>query len=106
MQMDTARRKFKKGTILSFNYAVYAAPSLRSKSQTLFTVFKDGKEIFKGSPEELNITSTGKMQRINRGGAFLLGTDMAAGKYVLQISVSGDGVKEAEIQQIDFELTS
>jgi VWFA-related protein len=106
MQANTARRQFKKGTVLSFNYAVYSAPSLRSKSQTQFTVFKDGKEVFKGSPEELNIAPTGKMQRINRGGAFLLGTDMAAGKYVLQISVSGDGVKQSETQQIDFELTN
>jgi hypothetical protein len=31
---------------------------------------------------------------------------MAAGKYVLQISVSGDALKEAETQQIDFELTN
>jgi len=106
MQTDTARRQFKKGTVLSFNYAVYAAPSLRSKSQAQFTVFKDGKEVFKGSPEELNIAPTGKMQRVNRGGAFLLGTDMAAGRYVLQISVGGDAVKEAEIHQIDFELVN
>ncbi len=106
MQTDTARRQFKKGTVLSFNYAVYAASSLRSKSQAQFTVFKDGKEVFKGAAEELNIASTGKMQRVNRGGAFLLGTDMAAGKYVLQISVGGDAVKEAQIQQIDFELVN
>ena len=106
MQTDTARRQFRKGTVLSFNYAVYAAPSLRSKSQAQFTVFKDGKELFKGAAEELNIASTGKMQRVNRGGAFLLGTDMAAGRYVLQISVGGDAVKEAEIHQIDFELVN
>ena len=106
MQTDTARRQFKKGTVLSFNYAVYTAPSLRTKSQAQFTVFKDGKEVFKGSPEELNVASNGKMQRINRGGAFLLGTEMAAGRYVLQISVSGDALKEAEIQQIDFELVN
>jgi hypothetical protein len=35
-----------------------------------------------------------------------LGTDMAAGKYVLQIMVSGDALREPEIQQIDFELTN
>lgn len=106
MQANTARRQFKKGTVLSFNYAIYAAPSFRSKSQAQFTVFKDGKEIFKGSPEELNIASTGKMQRLSKGGAFLLGTDMAAGHYILQISVGGDGVKDAEIRQIDFELVN
>ena len=54
----------------------------------------------------LNITPTGKMQRLNKGGAFLLGTEMAAGKYVLQISVGGDALKEPEIQQIDFELVN
>jgi VWFA-related protein len=106
MQANTARRQFKKGTILSFNYAVYAAPSLRSKSQAQFAVFKDGKELFKGAPEELNVTPNGKLQRLNKGGAFLLGTDMAAGKYVLQIMVSGDALREPEIQQIDFELTN
>jgi VWFA-related protein len=104
MQTNTAQRKFKKGTVLSFNYAVYAAPSLNTKSQAQFTVFKDGKEIFKGAPEDLTVASNGKMQRVNKGGAFMLGTDMAAGKYILKISVSGDALKEAEIQQIDFEL--
>ena len=104
MQADTARRQFRKGTVLSFNYAVYAAPSLNTKSQAQFTVFKDGKEIFKGAPEDLIIASNGKMQRVNKGGAFMLGTDMAAGKYILQVSVAGDALKEAEIQQIDFEL--
>lgn len=104
MQADTAGRKFKKGTVLSFNYAVYAAPSMRSKSQTQFTVFKDGKEVFKGAPEDLTLSATGKMQRINKGGAFLLGTDMAVGKYVLQITVGGDAIKEPQTQQIDFEL--
>jgi VWFA-related protein len=103
-QANTARRQFKKGTVLSFNYAIYTAPSFRSKSQVQFAIFKDGKEVSKGSPAELNIASTGKMQRTNRGGAFLLGTDMAAGRYVLQVSVTGDAVKEPEIQQIDFEL--
>ena len=106
MQANTARRQFKKGTVLSFNYAVYAAPSLRSKSQAQFIVLKDGKEIFKGAAEDLSIAPTGKMQRINRGGAFQLGTNMAVGKYVLQISVGGDTVKEPEIQQIDFELVN
>lgn len=106
MQTNTARRQFKKGTVLSFNYAIYSAPSFRSKAQTVFTVFKDGQQVFSGKAEELNIASAGKMQRINRGGAFLLGTDMASGKYVLQVSVSGDGIKEAKIQQIDFELTN
>ena len=106
MQTNTAQRKFKKGTVLSFNYAVYAAPSLNTKSQAQFTVLKDGKEIFKGAPEDLTVVSNGKMQRVNKGGAFLLGTDMAAGKYILQISVGGDALKEAEIQQIDFELAN
>lgn len=106
MQSNTARRQFKKGTVLSFNYAVYAAPSLRTKSQAQFAVFKDGKELFKGTAEELNIASTGKLQRLNKSGAFLLGTDMAAGKYVLQVTIAGDAVKEPQTQQIDFELTN
>lgn len=104
MQTDTARRQFKKGTILSFNYVAYAAPSLRSKSQTQFAVLKDGKEIFKGKPEDLIAAPGDKTQRINKGGAFILGADMAAGKYILQITVSGDALKEPEVQQIDFEL--
>ncbi|MGI8786382.1 MAG: VWA domain-containing protein [Pyrinomonadaceae bacterium] len=106
MQANTASRQFKEGTVLSFSYAVYAAPSLRTKSQAQFTVFKDGKEVFKGAAEDLNITPNGKIQRINRGGAFLLGTDMAAGRYVLQVAVAGDALKEPQVQQIDFELVN
>ena len=104
MQSDTARRKFKKGSVLSFNYAVYSAPSFRSKPQAQFTVYKDGKEVFKGAAEDINITPNGKMSRVSKGGAFLLGNEMAAGKYVLQVSVSGEGLKMPETQQIDFEL--
>lgn len=104
MQTNTAQRKFKKGTILSFNYAVYAPASMRSKSQAQFAVFKDGKEVFKGAAEDLIFASADKMQRVNKGGAFLLGTEMESGKYVLQIAVSGDAVKESQTQQIDFEL--
>ena len=104
MTADTARRQFKKGTVLSFNYAIFAAPSMRSKSSAQFTVFKDGKEVFKGAPEDVAFASGDKMQRVSKGGAFLLGSEMAAGKYILQVTVSGDAVKEAQTQQIDFEL--
>ncbi len=65
MQANTAQRKFKKGTVLSFSYAVYAASSLRSKSSAQFAVFKDGRELFKGAPEEVPFTAPGKMQRIS-----------------------------------------
>ncbi len=106
MQANTARRKFKKGTVLSFSYAVYAAPSLLSKSSAQFTVFKDGKELFKGAAEDLPLAGNGKMQRVGKGGAFLLGSEMAAGRYVLQITIGGDAMKEAQTQQIDFELTN
>ncbi len=105
MQANTARRRFKKGTVLSFNYAVYAA-DLRSKAQAQFTVFKDGKPVFKGAAEDLNTAPNGKLQRISKGGAFLLGAEMAAGKYLLQINVSGDNLKEPAVQQIDFELVN
>ena len=44
------------------------------------------------------------MKPVGKGGAFLLGTDMAAGKYVLQITVGGGAIKEAQTQQIEFEL--
>jgi hypothetical protein len=47
---------------------------------------------------------TGKIQQLIRDGAFLLGRDVAAGKYVLQISVGGNTLKESEMQLIDFKL--
>lgn len=104
MQSNTARRRFKKGTVFSFNYGIYSAASFRSKAQAQFVVFKDGKEVFKGAAEDFAIAPNGKIQRFNKGGAFLLGTEMTAGKYVLQISISGENLKEPETQQIDFEL--
>lgn len=103
-QNDTAQRRFKIGSVLSFSYAAYVAATVKTKPQAQVSLFKDGKELFKGAPEDLNLTQPGTIQRISRNGAITLGTDLVAGKYILQIAVAAEAGKPAQVQWIDFEL--
>jgi VWFA-related protein len=102
MQQDTAARQFKKGTVLTYSYAIYVFPKMKdSKLANLNAqaiLWKDGKEVFRGAPEKINLTAKFALQQQNQRGAFILGTEMSAGRYVLQIIVG------QEKQTIGFDL--
>ncbi len=102
MQQDTAIRQFKKETVLTYTYAVYFFPKIKDNKLENLTaqtiLWKDGKEIFRGAPEKINAAAKFALQRQNLRGAFMLGTEMNAGHYLLQITVG------SETQVISFEL--
>lgn len=102
MQQDTATRQFKKGTVLTFNYVVYVFPQMKNiklaNLNAQMILWKDGKEVFRGAPEKINLTEKFAIQRQTQRGAFMLGTDMNAGNYTLQIAVG------EQKQTINFEL--
>lgn len=105
---DTSLRRFKKGTILSFIYSVYASPDLTKggarKLSATTKLLKDGQAILSGKPEEFSFESGKNSVQLNRRGAIALGANMAAGKYSLELNVTVAGSEKSETQIIDFEI--
>ncbi len=106
MQIDTAFRHFKKGTVLTFNYALNLAPQLSrggdAKVVLTTKLIKAGQVLLSFTPEEVAVAASG--QRANRRGAFNLGTQMQAGKYTLQVTAETDKTRQTETQSVDFEV--
>ncbi len=107
MQTDTAFRHYRKGTVLTYNYGVNffeaAAKTGDSKLTLTMKLLKDKQPVFTGAPENLPVAAGTK---INRGGAFNLGTEMSEGKYTLQISAVTDKSQTVETESIEFELVN
>lgn len=108
IQSDTAHRRFPRGTVLNYSYVVYRAPDPKgtgiSKLSATTILLKDGKEVFRSSPEVIQVPSAAGVQRVNRQGAFMLGTEMPTGVYTLQVLVSPDGSTNPETQTLGFEI--
>ena len=105
---DTALRRFKKGTILSFIYSVYAAADLTKNGPVKITastrLMKDGNAIMNGAPEEITLPANLKSTSMNRRGAISLVSTMAVGRYTLQLEVNAPSASKIETQSIDFEI--
>jgi hypothetical protein len=107
-----AVRQFKKGMKMRYGYYVYNAaldkatnkPQLQGQAR----LFKDGQLVFTGKPTPLEVTNQSDLKRIVAGGVLQLGSDLAAGDYVLQIIVTDALTGEKHriaTQWIDFEVT-
>jgi VWFA-related protein len=107
MQIDTAFRHFKKGTVLAFTYALNLSPTLAKNGNSKLTLttklLKDNQVVFTFAPEEIPIAGQ-TAQRVNRRSAFNLGTEMPRGKYTLQTVADTDKSHNTEMQSIDFEV--
>jgi hypothetical protein len=105
---DTSLRRFKKGTILRYGVDIYNAkvtPTAKSDLQTQIRIFRDGKVVLEGASNPLSAPQSA--DGINYVGALVLGEEMAAGDYVLQIVVKDKSAKEKEnlaTQWIQFEM--
>ena len=70
-------------------------------------VLRDGKVIFEGQEKPVDLAGQSDLKRIMAGGGLQLGTDMAAGEYVLQLTVTdmlGSEKHRTTTQWIDFEI--
>ncbi|MGI9035115.1 MAG: VWA domain-containing protein [Pyrinomonadaceae bacterium] len=111
MQTDTSLRKFKRGTVLRYGFEIYNAklggaqkPQLSMQTR----VFRDGKLLFEGKPIPVNLEGQKDWQKISSMGALSLGTEMAAGDYVLQIVVNDAATNDKNriaSQWVQFEIT-
>ena len=106
-QRDIARRRFRVGMSVRFDYAIYDA-TLKSPQLTMqFKVFHDGKEVFVSKEKTAKLIDETDPQRPLAEGVFTLATGIQPGDYVLQVIVkdlSAKGKTQIATQWIDFEV--
>lgn len=107
---DTSRRKFKRGTVLTYAFFVFNATltDVGRPSLTLGTrVFSDGKMIVDGEQRPIPADGQTDFQRIGAGGSLNLGKDLRVGEYLLEIKVKDTLANEKQnisTQIIQFDI--
>ena len=109
---DTSLRQFKRGTVLNYGFMIFNAkfdasrrPNLTSQNR----IFLDGKLIFEGKPTSLSSVGPEDPKAFNVAASLGLGTEMAAGDYVLQITITDNLAKEKRktaTQFVQFEIVN
>jgi VWFA-related protein len=106
-----AVRHFKSGMLLEYAFVIYDARVDKTTSQPQLTtqvrLFHDGKVIFSGKENPYKPNGPADFSRLLGGGAIQLGTDLAAGEYVMQIIVNdalADQKHRTATQWMDFEI--
>lgn len=106
-----AQRRFRTPSTLNFGYVIHNARidkiTQQPKLVATMRIVRDGKVIFEGQPKPVELTGQSDLKRIVAGGGVQLGTDMALGEYVLQITVTDLQASEnhrTATQWIDFEV--
>lgn len=107
---DTALRIFKRGTVLRFGFEIYNAKAAGGQKPQLTTqtrIFRDGKLLYEGKPQPVNVSGQTDSQIGYGTGAISLGSDMETGDYILQIVVTDNLAKDKykiTTQFVQFEL--
>lgn len=108
---DSAKRIFRRGTVLRYGLEVYnAGAKKKKKSELLFRtrVFHDNRVIYEGNDTFVDIRDLSKEEAREIAGAINIGTEIPLGAYVLQIIVTAkEGGKDRQIatQFVQFEVT-
>jgi VWFA-related protein len=110
-QITSAVRQLRHGTLLDYGYVIYNAQMDRAKKrpqvQTQIRLLKDGQVFFAGKLNDFDLTGQTDMKQLIGGGRLQVGTAMAAGQYILQLTVIDQLAKEkfrTSSQWIDFEV--
>ena len=107
---DTALRRIKRGSLLSYNYFVYNAKLNASKQpqlQVRIRVFQDGKLILEGQQKPFALRGQTDMRHLKSRGALAIGDKFPLGDYVLQIIVIDELAKAKQqiaTQFVQFEI--
>jgi VWFA-related protein len=110
-------RRLKRGMVLEYGYLIYNATIEKATGKpqvtTQMRIFKDGRPVFTGRIAPLDLTSQTDMKRLIAGGRMQIGSDMALGDYVIQVTATDNLIKEKDkekrrtvSQWIDFEVTN
>lgn len=105
--VDTALRRFSRGTVLRYDYIIYNAKVNPTEVQVQAKLFRDGKLFIEGQPNLIDTQGQTDLKRIEAVGAITLGNNLAAGNYVLQIIVTDNNTKrkyQTASRWIDFEI--
>ncbi len=104
-----AIRKFQHRQTMTYGYYIYNAKLDSSRQPHLETqvrVFRDGKLVYTGKTRPFEPAGQTDMRQIVARGEIMLGTDLPAGEYVLQIIVVDKlaGAGSLTTQWMDFDL--
>ncbi|MBA2340958.1 MAG: VWA domain-containing protein [Pyrinomonadaceae bacterium] len=93
-----AARRFRKGMIINYGYIIYNAQLDRAtrlpQLTTQIRLFRDGQQIFAGSPLPFDANGQTDLKRLAAAGRLQLGTNLQPGEYILQIVVTDTLAKE------------
>jgi VWFA-related protein len=110
-QAGPAVRRLRRGMVLQVGYMIYNArldkSTGRSQLQTQIRLFRDGLEVFTGTPQPFDAGTQADLKRLAAGARLQLGTEMMPGEYVVQIVVTDLLAKDkyrVATQWIDFQL--
>lgn len=108
--IDTALRRFKRGTILSYGVDIYNAKSSDGKKPQLSTYVKlyyKGRTVLNSNELPIDVPEQSDFQEVYSMNSIKLGGGMELGDYILQVIVVDNKAKEKKnvvSQSIEFEL--
>lgn len=108
---NAAIRRFPQDSNLWFGYIIYNARTDKAKPGASLTaqsrIFQDGKLVYTGVPQPIDLAGQSDLKRISAGGGLKLGT-LPLGEYQLQIVVTDQSSEKEKPriawQMIDFEI--
>ena len=110
-EASPAVRHFHHGMVMNYAFYIYNArldkATNNPKLTTQVRIFRDGKSIFTGKEDPLNLSAQADLKRLIAGGQIQLGTDLPPGEYVLQVIVNdtlADEKHRTATQWMDFEI--
>lgn len=104
--LDATVRKFKRGTILRYDYMIYNSkqnPKLTTQTRLIY----DGRVIHEEDPAPFSIQGQADLMRVQASGALTLGKNLNAGTYLLQVFVVDENAKGKSgfaTQFVEFEV--
>ncbi len=106
---DTSLRQFRRGTVLSYGFAIYNARPVGASSNLTYQtrIFRDGKPIFESAIQPVVLMPGSDPKAVDFSGALALGTSMMPGDYVLQITITDNSAKaknNTATQFVQFEV--
>ena len=105
---DTSLRQFRRGTVLNYGFTVFNAKTSATGPNLSFQtrVFRDGKQIYEGKVQPAP-TVVRDPKSVQFTSAFVLGTAMEPGDYVLQVTITDNnakGKRNSVHQFVQFEI--
>jgi VWFA-related protein len=102
--LDATLRKFRRGTVLRYDYVIYN-PKQGRQIEAQLRLIRDGKIVYEEAPTPVKSEGQKDLQRLQAAGAVSLGKNLTPGSYVLQvIATDGADPKKFAAQFVEFEI--